>query len=165
LLLKHLFEHRASMSNKIPPFLAVIEEAHNFIPSPIHAGGLRYHGMASIVCHLYKLGLIEAKAVPQVATFEAGVTFARTEGIITGPEPCHSHHCEVCPKNCLCPGATAVTIGSGIRPRADRPRTGAEIRSASRSTHVRRILSPAFCSSVPVIGSPVTMVYRYAISS
>jgi tryptophan synthase beta chain len=45
--------------------------------------------MAPIVCHLYKLGLIEAKAVHQVATFEAGVQFARTEGIISAPEPCH----------------------------------------------------------------------------
>ena len=62
---------------------------HDFIPPPLHAGGLRYHGMAPIVCHLHKLGFIEAIAVPQVATFEAGVTFARTEGVITAPEPCH----------------------------------------------------------------------------
>jgi tryptophan synthase beta chain len=71
------------------PIILMYTLGHNFIPSPIHAGGLRYHGMAPIVCHLYKLGLIEARAVPQVATFEAGVTFARTEGIITAPEPCH----------------------------------------------------------------------------
>jgi tryptophan synthase beta chain len=45
--------------------------------------------MAPIICHLHKLGFVEAKAVPQLATFEAGVTFARTEGIITAPEPCH----------------------------------------------------------------------------
>jgi tryptophan synthase beta chain len=62
---------------------------HSFIPSGIHAGGLRYHGMAPIVCHLYKMGLVEAVAVPQVTTFEAGVTFARTEGIISAPETCH----------------------------------------------------------------------------
>ena len=62
---------------------------HRFIPPPIHAGGLRYHGMAPIICKLYDLGLIEAVAVPQTAIFEAGVKFARTEGIITGPEPCH----------------------------------------------------------------------------
>jgi len=71
------------------PIILMYTLGHTFIPSPIHAGGLRYHGMAPIVCHLYKLGLIEARAVPQVATFEAGVTFARTEGIITAPEPCH----------------------------------------------------------------------------
>jgi tryptophan synthase beta chain len=62
---------------------------HTFIPPPIHAGGLRYHGMAPIICKLYDLGLVEAVAAHQTAVFEAGVKFARTEGIITGPEPCH----------------------------------------------------------------------------
>jgi tryptophan synthase beta chain len=62
---------------------------HSFIPPPIHAGGLRYHGMAPIICKLYDLGLVEAVAAHQTAVFEAGVKFARTEGIITGPEPCH----------------------------------------------------------------------------
>ncbi|MDP2729784.1 MAG: TrpB-like pyridoxal phosphate-dependent enzyme [Dehalococcoidales bacterium] len=73
----------------LTPLLKMHTLGHDFIPPPVHAGGLRYHGMAPIVCHLYNLGLIEARAVPQVATFEAGVLFARTEGIITGPEPCH----------------------------------------------------------------------------
>ena len=63
---------------------------HGFIPPPVHAGGLRYHGMAPIVCHLLKLGLIEATAVPQMATFEAGITFARTEGILSAPETNHA---------------------------------------------------------------------------
>ena len=63
---------------------------HGFIPPPVHAGGLRYHGMAPIVCHLRKLGLIEATAVPQIATFEAGITFARTEGILSAPETNHA---------------------------------------------------------------------------
>ena len=63
---------------------------HSFVPAPIHAGGLRYHGMAPIISKLYDLGLIEAVAVHQTAVFEAGVKFARTEGIITGPEPCHA---------------------------------------------------------------------------
>jgi tryptophan synthase beta chain len=73
----------------LAPIVLMYTLGHTFIPSPIHAGGLRYHGMAPIVCHLYKLGLIEAKAVHQVPTFEAGVIFARTEGIISAPEPCH----------------------------------------------------------------------------
>ncbi len=63
---------------------------HGFIPPPVHAGGLRYHGMAPIICHLVKLGLVEATAVPQMATFEAGVTFARTEGILSAPETNHA---------------------------------------------------------------------------
>jgi tryptophan synthase beta chain len=73
----------------LTPLLRMYTLGHGFIPPPIHAGGLRYHGMAPIICHLHKLGLIEARAEHQTAVFEAGVKFARTEGIITGPEPCH----------------------------------------------------------------------------
>ena len=73
----------------LAPIVLMYTLGHDFIPSPIHAGGLRYHGMAPIVCHLYKLGLIEATAEYQIPIFEAGVKFARTEGIITAPESCH----------------------------------------------------------------------------
>ena len=72
------------------PLLKMYTLGHEFIPPAVHAGGLRYHGMAPIICHLHKLGLVEARAVPQVATFEAGVTFARTEGIISAPETNHA---------------------------------------------------------------------------
>jgi tryptophan synthase beta chain len=71
------------------PIVKMYTLGHGFIPPPIHAGGLRYHGMAPIVCHLHRLNQVEAVAVPQTKVFEAGVLFARTEGIITGPEPCH----------------------------------------------------------------------------
>jgi tryptophan synthase beta chain len=71
------------------PIVKMYTLGHGFIPPPIHAGGLRYHGMAPIVCHLHRLGFVEAQAVPQTKVFEAGIQFARTEGIITGPEPCH----------------------------------------------------------------------------
>ena len=74
----------------LTPLLKMYTLGHGFIPPPVHAGGLRYHGMAPIICHLHKLGLVEAQAVHQLATFEAGVTFARTEGIISAPEPCHN---------------------------------------------------------------------------
>jgi tryptophan synthase beta chain len=63
---------------------------HDFIPEPIHAGGLRYHGMAPLVSLCKELGLIEARAVHQRATFEAGVRFARAEGILPAPEPAHA---------------------------------------------------------------------------
>jgi tryptophan synthase beta chain len=56
----------------------------------VHAGGLRYHGMAPIICHLVKLGFVEARAVYQIPTFEAAIQFARTEGIIPAPEPAHA---------------------------------------------------------------------------
>jgi len=61
-----------------------------FIPEPIHAGGLRYHGMAPLVSHLKELGLVEAQAVHQNPTFAAGVQFARTEGILPAPESNHA---------------------------------------------------------------------------
>ncbi|MFA4837772.1 MAG: TrpB-like pyridoxal phosphate-dependent enzyme [Dehalococcoidia bacterium] len=63
---------------------------HSFEPPPVHAGGLRYHGMAPIVSHVVKLGLVKARAVKQLATFEAAIQFARTEGIIPAPEPAHA---------------------------------------------------------------------------
>jgi tryptophan synthase beta chain len=61
-----------------------------FIPEPIHAGGLRYHGMSPLVSLLKEEGHIEAQSVHQRACFEAGVQFARTEGILPAPEPTHA---------------------------------------------------------------------------
>ncbi len=74
----------------LTPLLKMYTLGHDFIPPPVHAGGLRYHGMSPIICHLHRLGLVEAVAVPQVTTFEAGVKFARTEGIIGAPETNHA---------------------------------------------------------------------------
>ncbi len=74
----------------LTPLLKMYTLGHTFVPPPVHAGGLRYHGMAPIICHLHKLGLVEARAEHQLATFKAGVTFARTEGIISAPEPNHN---------------------------------------------------------------------------
>ena len=71
------------------PMMLQYTLGHDFMPPSIHAGGLRYHGASSLVSQLYNENLIEAVAVPQVATFEAGVTFARAEGIIPAPESCH----------------------------------------------------------------------------
>ena len=77
-------------SAKLAPIVKMYTLGHGFIPPPVHAGGLRYHGMAPIICHLHKLGLVEARAEHQIATFKAGVTFARAEGIISAPE---TNHC------------------------------------------------------------------------
>ena len=63
---------------------------HDFVPPPIHAGGLRYHGMAPLVSKLVDDGIVEARAVTQTATFEAGVAFARAEGILPAPESNHA---------------------------------------------------------------------------
>ena len=72
------------------PLIKMHTLGHDFIPDPIHAGGLRYHGMSPVISHLYEQGLIEAVAKPQRECFAAGVQFARTEGIVpgTGADPC-----------------------------------------------------------------------------
>ena len=72
------------------PLLKMFTLGHGFIPPPVHAGGLRYHGMAPIICHLLNLGLVEARAVYQLGTFQEGVDFARSEGIISAPEANHA---------------------------------------------------------------------------
>jgi tryptophan synthase beta chain len=72
------------------PIVKMHTLGHDFVPPPIHAGGLRYHGMAPSICALYDAGYIEAKAVPQLATFEAAVQFARAEGIVPAPESAHA---------------------------------------------------------------------------
>lgn len=72
------------------PLIPMYTLGHNFSPANIHAGGLRYHGAGSIVSQLKKENLIEAVAIPQLETFEAGVLFARTEGIIPAPESTHA---------------------------------------------------------------------------
>ena len=63
---------------------------HDFVPPPVHAGGLRYHGDAPSLCALVKEGLVEPRAIHQTSAFEAAIRFARTEGIIPGPEPAHA---------------------------------------------------------------------------
>ncbi len=72
------------------PILKMHTLGHAFVPPPVHAGGLRYHGMAPIICHLAQLGMVEARAEYQKPVFEAGIQFARTEGIIPAPEPAHA---------------------------------------------------------------------------
>ncbi|MFM8362802.1 MAG: TrpB-like pyridoxal phosphate-dependent enzyme [Haliscomenobacter sp.] len=72
------------------PLLPMYTLGHNFVPAPIHAGGLRYHGAGVIVSQLLKDKLIEARAHHQLECFEAGVLFARTEGIIPAPEATHA---------------------------------------------------------------------------
>ena len=74
----------------LTPLMLQYTLGHDFVPPGIHAGGLRYHGASSLVSQLVKEGIVEAVAVPQLATFEAGVQFARTEGIIPAPESCHA---------------------------------------------------------------------------
>ena len=73
----------------LTPLFPMYTLGHDFTPAAIHAGGLRYHGAGSLVSQLLKDGLVEAADMPQLETFEAGVLFARTEGIIPAPESTH----------------------------------------------------------------------------
>jgi tryptophan synthase beta chain len=74
---------------KTTPLLPMYTLGHDYIPAPIHAGGLRYHGMAPIVSHLVREKIIEARAYDQLKTFDAGVKWARTEGFVPAPETNH----------------------------------------------------------------------------
>ncbi len=72
------------------PLMPMYTLGHDFVPPPVHAGGLRYHGDAPSLCGLVRQGVIEATAVAQTDAFDAAVRFARTEGIVPGPEPAHA---------------------------------------------------------------------------
>jgi tryptophan synthase beta chain len=74
----------------LTPLMAMYTLGHDFVPPPVHAGGLRYHGDAPMLCGLVRAGLVEARAYGQNDAFAAAVQFARCEGIIPGPEPAHA---------------------------------------------------------------------------
>jgi tryptophan synthase beta chain len=74
----------------LTPIMPMYTLGHDFVPPPVHAGGLRYHGDSPLVCALVHRGLVEARAHRQTETFDAAVRFARTEGIIPAPEPAHA---------------------------------------------------------------------------
>jgi tryptophan synthase beta chain len=75
---------------KMAPVVKMHTLGHDFVPAPIHSGGLRYHGMAPQVSAVANAGLIEARAVPQRSIFEAAMSFTRAEGILPAPEPSHA---------------------------------------------------------------------------
>lgn len=89
-LTKGQFRYDFGDSSGLTPLLPMYTLGHNFVPSSIHAGGLRYHGAGAIVSQLLKDGLIEASAHDQIECFEAGVLFAKTEGIVPAPEANHA---------------------------------------------------------------------------
>ena len=74
----------------LTPLMPMYTLGHDFVPPPVHAGGLRYHGDAPLLCGLVKAGAVEARAYRQNETFASAVQFARTEGIIPAPEPAHA---------------------------------------------------------------------------
>ncbi len=82
-------------TSHLTPLVKMHTLGSTFIPPGFHAGGLRYHGMGPLVSHLYDLGLIEARAYHQIPCFEAGVQFARAEGIVPAPESTHAVRCAI----------------------------------------------------------------------
>ena len=89
-LTRGVFRYDLGDTMGMTPLLPMYTLGHNFIPAPIHAGGLRCHGAGAIVSQLLHDGLIEAQSVNQLECFDAGIKFARTEGIIPAPEANHA---------------------------------------------------------------------------
>ncbi|MCH7670098.1 MAG: TrpB-like pyridoxal phosphate-dependent enzyme, partial [Acidobacteria bacterium] len=87
---KGVYAYDSGDTAGMTPLMKMHTLGHDFIPDPIHAGGLRYHGMSPLLSHIFELGLMEAEAIGQTECFEAGVQFARTEGIVPAPEPTHA---------------------------------------------------------------------------
>jgi tryptophan synthase beta chain len=89
-LTRGVFRYDLGDTVGMTPLIPMYTLGHNFVPAPIHAGGLRYHGAGAIVSQLLKDNIIEAAAIKQLECFEAGLTFAKTEGIIPAPEATHA---------------------------------------------------------------------------
>jgi tryptophan synthase beta chain len=89
-LTRGIYTYDFGDTGRMAPIVKMFTLGSDFIPEPIHAGGLRYHGMSPLVSLLKEHGYIEARSVHQLASFEAGVTFARAEGILPAPEPTHA---------------------------------------------------------------------------
>jgi len=89
-LTRGIFQYDFGDSVGMTPLIPMYTLGHNFVPASIHAGGLRYHGAGAIVSQLLKDKIIEAQAIDQLETFQAGVLFAQHEGIIPAPETCHA---------------------------------------------------------------------------
>ena len=89
-LTKGVYAYDFGDTGQLTPLVKMHTLGHDFVPEGIHAGGLRYHGMAPLISHLYELKMMEARAYPQNPVFEAAVTFTRTQGLLPAPEPSHA---------------------------------------------------------------------------
>jgi tryptophan synthase beta chain len=91
-LTKGEFRYDFGDTAQLTPLSPMYTLGHKFVPPPIHAGGLRYHGDAPLLCQLVKDGIMEAEAYGQIECFESAVAFAKTEGIVPAPESSHAVH-------------------------------------------------------------------------
>ncbi len=94
-LTKGPFHYDHGDTAQLTPLLAMHTLGHDFVPPPIHAGGLRYHGMAPLVSHLTELGLFAPRSCTQLDCYRSGLTFARTEGFVPAPETTHAINCAI----------------------------------------------------------------------
>ena len=110
-LTKGIYTYDFGDTAGMTPLMKMHTLGHDFVPDPIHAGGLRYHGMAPLVSHLYELGMMEAVSIHQTECFEGAVQFARTEGILPAPEPTHAiAACIREAKECIATGEEKVIV-------------------------------------------------------
>jgi tryptophan synthase beta chain len=89
-LTRGVYRYDFGDTSGMTPLLPMYTLGHDFVPPPLHAGGLRYHGDSPLLCGLVKAGLVDAVAYRQNETFESAVRFARTEGLLPAPEPAHA---------------------------------------------------------------------------
>ncbi len=89
-LTRGIYAYDFGDTGQLTPLVKMHTLGHDFVPEGIHAGGLRYHGMAPLISHLYELGMFEAVAYPQNPVFEAATQFTRAMGILPAPEPSHA---------------------------------------------------------------------------
>jgi tryptophan synthase beta chain len=89
-LTKGKFAYDFGDTGQMTPLLPMYTLGHTFVPAPVHAGGLRYHGDAPSLSLLVRAGHMEARAYTQNPVFEAAIQFAKTQGIVPGPEPAHA---------------------------------------------------------------------------
>lgn len=89
-LTKGIYTYDYGDTAGMTPLMKMHTLGHDFVPDPIHAGGLRYHGMSPLISHVYELGFMEALSIPQTECFQGAIQFARTEGLIPAPEPAHA---------------------------------------------------------------------------
>ncbi len=98
---------------RLTPLMKMHTLGHSFMPAPIHAGGLRYHGDAPIVCNLMAEGLVDARAYYQKECFEAAQLFLKTEGFLPAPETSHAIKCAMDVAKTAKPGSSVVFLYSG----------------------------------------------------
>ncbi|KAI4352301.1 hypothetical protein L6164_006566 [Bauhinia variegata] len=89
-LTKGVYRYDYGDTAGMTPLMKMHTLGHDFVPDPIHAGGLRYHGMAPLLSHIYELGFMDAISIPQTECFHGAIQFARSEGLIPAPEPTHA---------------------------------------------------------------------------